>query len=60
MIQWNLFQWKQGVKEIGESCYLGVNISKSRLGGGGGKQIFLLKKKLINTVIRICEISDYL
>jgi hypothetical protein len=44
MIQWNLFQWKQEVKEIGESFYLGVNISKSWLGGGGGKQIFYLKK----------------
>jgi hypothetical protein len=39
-----LFQWKQEVKEIGESFYLGVNISKSWLGGGGGKQIFYLKR----------------
>jgi hypothetical protein len=61
-LQLNLFHWKQEDKEIGEISYFGVNITKSWLGGGGGKQIFLRRvvKKLISAVIRICEISDYL
>jgi hypothetical protein len=56
-----LFQWKQEDKEIGKGFYLGVNITKCGLGGAGGNKFLLtVLKKLINIVMRICELSNYL